>query len=204
MCLLLSACIAPLKGANLWHGMHLGAAGTPGSDRSRLTRDLDALARAGVTHVRILGASEGPDTEPWRVTPSLQPCPGVYNAKVRGSSLDATLNSCITVVMRSRSMLFSLRRARAQVLDGFDFLVYQLGKRRLRATGAQAASLGRHAIAQADTRAAFSQLCWATFGRGAAGTRRCAHAWRIAAACAIADAREAASCWRSMCDGRSA
>jgi mannan endo-1,4-beta-mannosidase len=66
--------------------MHLGAAGTPGSDRARLSRDLDALARTGVTHVRILGASEGPDTEPWRVTPSLQPCPGVYNAKVRAAA----------------------------------------------------------------------------------------------------------------------
>ena len=113
MCALLSACIAPLLGANLWHGMHLGAAGTPGSDRTRLTRDLDALARAGVTHVRILGASEGPDTEPWRVTPSLQPCPGVYNAKVCGSSLDATLNRCITVMMRDRSRAFFVAAPRA-------------------------------------------------------------------------------------------
>ena len=88
-------------GSNLWHGMHLGAASGPGSDRPRLLRDLDALARAGVTHVRVLGASEGPDTEPWRVTPSLQPCPSTYNAAV---------------------------------LDGFDFLLYQLGKRRMRAT----------------------------------------------------------------------
>ena len=88
-------------GSNLWHGMHLGAASGPGSDRPRLLRDLDALARAGVTHVRVLGASEGPDTEPWRVTPSLQPCPGTYNAAV---------------------------------LDGFDYLLYQLGKRRMRAT----------------------------------------------------------------------
>jgi hypothetical protein len=113
MCLLLCACIAPLPGANLWHGMHLGAAGTPGSDRARLTRDLDTLARAGVTHVRILGASEGPDTEPWRVTPSLQPCPGVYNAKARFNSLDATLNSGLHHGDDARSMLFSLRRARA-------------------------------------------------------------------------------------------
>ena len=88
-------------GSNLWHGMHLGAASGPGSDRPRLLRDLDALARAGVSHVRVLGASEGPDTEPWRITPSLQPCPGTYNAAV---------------------------------LDGFDYLLYQLGKRRMRAT----------------------------------------------------------------------
>ena len=88
-------------GSNFWHGMHMGAASGPGSDRPRLLKDLDALARAGVTTVRILGASEGPDTEPWRVTPSLQPCPGTYNTAV---------------------------------LDGFDYLVYQLGKRRMRAT----------------------------------------------------------------------
>jgi hypothetical protein len=73
-------------GANLWHGMHLGAASGPTSDRARLLRDLDALAKAGVTHVRILGASEGPDSEPWRVSPSLQPCPGVYNAQARAAA----------------------------------------------------------------------------------------------------------------------
>lgn len=88
-------------GANLWHGAHLGAASGLGSDRERLNADLDALVGMGVTHVRVLGASEGPDTEPWRVSPSLQPCPGVYNAAV---------------------------------LDGFDYLLYSLGKRRIRAT----------------------------------------------------------------------
>ena len=35
-----------------------------------------------MTHLRILGSSEGPDNEPWRIIPSLQPCPGVYNADV--------------------------------------------------------------------------------------------------------------------------
>jgi len=63
--------------------------------------DLDALQKAGVTQLRILGSTEGPDSEPWRIVPSLQPCPGVYNAAV---------------------------------LDGFDFLVAEMGKRRMRAT----------------------------------------------------------------------
>ena len=68
-------------GANLWNGMSLGAAG-PSGNRTRLALDLDALAGAGITQLRILGASEGPDSEPWRIVPSLQPCPGVYNPDV--------------------------------------------------------------------------------------------------------------------------
>ncbi len=87
-------------GANLWQGMNLGAQG-PSGDRARLVRDLDALRAAGVTQLRVLGASEGPDSEPWRIVPSLQPCPGVYNP---------------------------------DVLDGFDFLIAEMGKRRMRAT----------------------------------------------------------------------
>ena len=87
-------------GANLWNGMSLGAAG-PSGNRSRLATDLDALAAVGVSQLRILGAAEGPDSEPWRIVPSLQPCPGVYNP---------------------------------DVLDGFDFLIAEMGKRRMRAT----------------------------------------------------------------------
>ena len=87
-------------GANLWNGMSLGASG-PSGNRTRLGLDLDALAAAGITQLRILGASEGPDSEPWRIVPSLQPCPGVYNP---------------------------------DVLDGFDYLISEMGKRRMRAT----------------------------------------------------------------------
>ena len=93
---------APLYflGANYWAGMSLGSAGA-GGDRERLRADLDALAAAGVNQLRVLGAAEGPDSEPWRIAPSLQPCPGVYNA---------------------------------DVLEGFDFLIAEMGRRRLRAT----------------------------------------------------------------------
>ncbi len=87
-------------GTNFWAGMSLGAAG-PSGDRARLRRDLDALLAAGVTQLRVLGATEGPDSEPWRIVPSLQPCPGVYNA---------------------------------DVLDGFDYLLSEMGARRMRAT----------------------------------------------------------------------
>ena len=83
-------------GANYWAGMSLGAA-----DRERLRADLDALKAAGVTQLRVLGAAEGPDSEPWRIAPSLTPCPGVYNAAV---------------------------------LEGFDFLIAEMGARRMRAT----------------------------------------------------------------------
>lgn len=64
-------------GANLWYGMNLGA-----SDRQRLMRELDHLSRLGVKNLRVLAGSEGPDTEPWRIVPSLQVTPGVYNEKL--------------------------------------------------------------------------------------------------------------------------
>ena len=30
----------------------------------------------------VRAASEGPDNEPWRIAPALQPCPGQYNQEV--------------------------------------------------------------------------------------------------------------------------
>jgi mannan endo-1,4-beta-mannosidase len=83
-------------GANYWQAAHVAA-----FDKARLEADFDALADAGVTFVRILGLSEGPNNEPWRVVPALQPCPGLFDAAV---------------------------------LDGLDYAIYQLGKRRMRAT----------------------------------------------------------------------
>ena len=94
-------------GANLYYAMHLGAAGkgSQSDGRERLVRELDRLAAMGVTNVRAMASSEGPDDEslfararegvglsdvwslgrrptPWRVVPSLQPAPGVYNEDV--------------------------------------------------------------------------------------------------------------------------
>ena len=70
----------PLRfvGANLWYGMNLASTG-PGGDRERLVRELDRLQTLGVTNLRILGASEGPNPEPWRIAPALQPQPGVFD-----------------------------------------------------------------------------------------------------------------------------
>ncbi|HYO97161.1 MAG TPA: cellulase family glycosylhydrolase, partial [Polyangiaceae bacterium] len=49
---------------------------------ARLRRELDRLQTLGVTNVRVIAASEGPDTEPYRTIPSLMPAPGVYNQDV--------------------------------------------------------------------------------------------------------------------------
>ncbi|CAD5258866.1 MULTISPECIES: cellulase family glycosylhydrolase [unclassified Imperialibacter] len=68
-------------GTNFWYGLNLGSKG-PGGDRARLIRELDRLQAMGVTNLRIMGGSEGPDDEPFRMLPSLQPAPGVYNEEV--------------------------------------------------------------------------------------------------------------------------
>lgn len=68
-------------GANFWYGMNLGMEGQEAL-RERLIRELDHLNALGVTNLRILGASEGPDTEPYRVVPALQTAPGEYNEAV--------------------------------------------------------------------------------------------------------------------------
>ena len=68
-------------GTNFWYGMHLGSELEIG-DRQRLQRELDMLRDMGVDNLRVLASSEGPDDEPWRVVPSVQPEPGVYNEDV--------------------------------------------------------------------------------------------------------------------------
>ncbi len=68
-------------GTNFWYGLNLGVEG-PDGDRARLLRELDRFQEMGITNLRIIAASEGPDTEPWRMTPALMPEPGVYNEAV--------------------------------------------------------------------------------------------------------------------------
>ncbi len=65
-------------GANFWYGMNLASTG-PGGDRERLDRELALLKDLGVTNLRVMAGSEGPDSEPWRVVPALQNAPGVYD-----------------------------------------------------------------------------------------------------------------------------
>jgi mannan endo-1,4-beta-mannosidase len=68
-------------GTNYWYGLNLASSG-PGGDRGRLCRELDALRTLGVTNLRIMVGTEGPDSEPWRMVPSLQTDPGVYDPDV--------------------------------------------------------------------------------------------------------------------------
>lgn len=68
-------------GTNFWQGMNLGMDGADG-DRARLGRELDRLRALGINNLRVIAASEGPDSEKYRVLPSLQPSPGVYNEAV--------------------------------------------------------------------------------------------------------------------------
>lgn len=65
-------------GTNFWYGMNLSSKG-PGGDRERLIRELDQLKSLEINNLRIMAASEGPDSEPWRMLPSLQTAPGIYN-----------------------------------------------------------------------------------------------------------------------------
>src|SRR5579872_3664601 len=65
-------------GANLWYGMNLGSQG-PGGDRARLVRELDRLKALGVTNLRVMGLSQGPDREPWRMVPAVQSGPRRYD-----------------------------------------------------------------------------------------------------------------------------
>ena len=66
-------------GVNYWYGMNLASAS---GDRQRLIRELDQLQNLGITNLRIMAASEGPDDEPWRIVPALQTAPGVYNEEL--------------------------------------------------------------------------------------------------------------------------
>lgn len=68
-------------GTNFWYGLNLGAKGD-GGDRPRLLRELDRLKAMGVTNLRVVAGSEGPDSEPYRMVPALQTEPGKYNENV--------------------------------------------------------------------------------------------------------------------------
>lgn len=84
-------------GTNFWYGLNLGSKGA-GGNRDRLIRELDRLKALGVTNLRIMAGSEGPDSEPYRMVPSLQTSPGVYNQEVL-DGLDFLLNE-----MKKRDM----------------------------------------------------------------------------------------------------
>ena len=68
-------------GTNFWYGAILASEGE-GSDRARLSKELDSLKALGVTNLRVLVGGDGPDGVPTRIEPTLQKEPGVYNEEI--------------------------------------------------------------------------------------------------------------------------
>ncbi|MBS1606012.1 MAG: cellulase family glycosylhydrolase [Bacteroidetes bacterium] len=68
-------------GANYWQGALLANAAGGSAGRQRVRRELDFLAKHGVTNLRIVAGAEGegPIDGSWRVGPSLQPRKGVFS-----------------------------------------------------------------------------------------------------------------------------
>ncbi|KAI8351816.1 glycoside hydrolase superfamily [Choanephora cucurbitarum] len=62
--------------------MNLGASEENGGDRARLCQELDQMKAMGVNNLRVMASSEGPDDQPYRMRPSLQPSPGIYNQAI--------------------------------------------------------------------------------------------------------------------------
>src|SRR5262252_8895069 len=67
-----------VSGFNYWTGPTLAREGNAaGWDQVR--KDLDALQAIGINVVRTMAATEGPDTEPLRIVPTIQPELGKYD-----------------------------------------------------------------------------------------------------------------------------
>lgn len=77
-------------GTNYWYGANL-AADTIGGDRNRLIKELDFMKAHGIDNLRVLVGAEGPDNQPYRVTPTTIKSPGVYSPKLL-EGLDFFLN----------------------------------------------------------------------------------------------------------------
>lgn len=60
--------------------MNMGVRGS--GDRARLTTELRRLKRLGLKNLRVTASSEGPNGEPYRMTPALMTSPGVYDRRV--------------------------------------------------------------------------------------------------------------------------
>jgi len=67
-----------ISGFNYWAGPTLARDGNQaGWDQVR--RDLDGIQAAGINMIRTCAATEGPDTEPYRIVPTIQPSMGQYD-----------------------------------------------------------------------------------------------------------------------------
>lgn len=67
-------------GANIWYVAYLAAEGASGEERLR--SELDQMHAIGLDNLRIMVCGEGPEQEPNRVVPALQPTPGVYREDI--------------------------------------------------------------------------------------------------------------------------
>jgi mannan endo-1,4-beta-mannosidase len=90
-------------GTNFWQGMNLATNDSTG-DPPRMLRELDRMQAIGITNVRVMASSEGPDGQPYRMNPALMQSPGQYNDSVfRG--LDALLDALAARGMRAVMVL---------------------------------------------------------------------------------------------------
>ncbi len=77
-------------GANYWQGMNLGSM-LAGGDKERMKKELDQMQSIGITNLRILAVSEGPEDGIYRIHPFLQDSTGKLNEELL-KGLDALLD----------------------------------------------------------------------------------------------------------------
>ena len=68
-------------GANYWCGMNLGSKGA-GGNRERLVRELNQMQNLGITNLRIMALTEGPQGSPYRILPAVVDTPGVLKEEL--------------------------------------------------------------------------------------------------------------------------
>jgi len=77
-------------GTNYWQGMNL-AGSQLGSDSERMRRELDQMQKTGITNLRVMALTEGPDNSPYRILPAVQDEIGLLKEEVL-TGLDVLLD----------------------------------------------------------------------------------------------------------------
>ena len=72
-------------GTNFWSAINLALA-----NPEQFCRELDHLQHLGINNLRIMASTEGPDSEPLRVAPTLQPTANTYR-EIHLKALDFVL-----------------------------------------------------------------------------------------------------------------
>jgi mannan endo-1,4-beta-mannosidase len=68
-----------VSGINYWAGTTLARPDNTTGGWDQVRRDLDGIQAAGINMIRTMAATEGPNTEPERIVPTIQPAPGQYD-----------------------------------------------------------------------------------------------------------------------------